>query len=120
MEGQFIYQGDSEVKYMKNRNIVFSTDSNFRNEEHSGDSHTTNNKDQAAYIERDRKSRGGKTVTVISNLKGDLKALKKELQKLCGSGGSAKNNTIEIQGDFREKIGDYLQSKNIKIKYRGG
>ncbi len=75
---------------------------------------------QTAYIERDRKKRRGKTVTVIRNLKGDLSGLKKELQKHCGAGGSLKNNEIEIQGDHRDKIAAYLREKGFKIKFIGG
>ncbi len=74
----------------------------------------------AAYIERDRKQRRGKVVTVISNLSGNLKELQKELQKECGAGGSLKNGNIEIQGDHREKIGLILQKKGYQIKFRGG
>lgn len=73
-----------------------------------------------AYIERDRKGRKGKVVTVISRLKGDLKPLQKELQKECGAGGSVKNNTIEIQGDHRDKIAQILHKKGFKTKFIGG
>ena len=75
---------------------------------------------QMAYIERDRKRRKGKTVTVVSGLSGDLRDLQKALQKFCGAGGSVKENRIEIQGDHRDKIGDYLQEKGFKVKFRGG
>jgi len=72
------------------------------------------------YIERERKGRGGKTVTTISNLRGDLKPLLKELRIFCGSGGTLKNGIIEIQGDQREKIAQYLEQKGIPFKKRGG
>ena len=73
-----------------------------------------------AYIERDRKNRKGKVVTVISGLKGNLKELQKEIQKICGAGGSIKNGKIEIQGDHREKIAKILQGKGYKVKFIGG
>jgi translation initiation factor 1 len=73
-----------------------------------------------AYIERDRKGRKGKVVTVISKIKGDLKILQKELQKECGAGGSVKNNNIEIQGDHREKIAGILRAKGFNVKFIGG
>jgi translation initiation factor 1 len=73
-----------------------------------------------AYIERDRKMRKGKVVTVISRLQGNLKVLQKELQKQCGAGGSVKNGNIEIQGDHRDKIAQILQSKGFKTKFIGG
>lgn len=75
---------------------------------------------QKAYIACDRKGRKGKSVTVISGLDTDLKLLKKELQKLCGCGGSVKNGTVEIQGDHRTRIAAYLEKKGVKVKYKGG
>jgi len=78
---------------------------------------------QTAYLERDRKSRGGKTVTVVHNLQltsEDLKALGKQLKTLCGSGGTIKDGTIEIQGDHRDKIAAELQKLGYKIKFKGG
>jgi len=51
---------------------------------------------------------GGKTVTVLSRLSGDLKNLLKVLRKKCASGGAVKGNTIEIQGDHIQKIDAFL------------
>jgi len=56
---------------------------------------------------RDRKGRGGKTVTVIHGVMGseaELSALAQQLKKLCGSGGTAKDGNIEIQGDHCDKV----------------
>ncbi|RMH65767.1 MAG: translation initiation factor [Calditrichaeota bacterium] len=75
---------------------------------------------QTLYIMRDRKRRKGKTVTVISQFQGDMTAMKKELQKHCGAGGSVKNGEIEIQGDHRDKIAAYMRSKGYKVKLSGG
>src|SRR5437588_4008637 len=53
-------------------------------------------------VSRDRKQRGGKTVTVITGLPGDAAALAEvagRLKRLCGSGGTVKDQTLEIQGD---------------------
>ncbi|HEX6543022.1 MAG TPA: stress response translation initiation inhibitor YciH, partial [Ktedonobacterales bacterium] len=55
----------------------------------------------------DRKQRRGKSVTIISNLPGDLAqltALAQEFRKLCGTGGSLKDGNIELQGDHRDKV----------------
>ncbi|MGD9898532.1 MAG: translation initiation factor [Calditrichaceae bacterium] len=108
----------------ENNNTVYSTDPNWKKDveqEDSGDQSSVNfDKSQTAYIERDRKGRKGKVVTVVSRLKGDLRPLQKELQKHCGAGGSVKNGTIEIQGDHRDKIAEYLGKKGLKIKFIGG
>jgi translation initiation factor 1 len=105
---------------MKERNIVYSTDPSWKQEEVEEQNSVSQLSDQTAYIERDRKKRAGKVVTVVSKVRGDLKGLQKELQKLCGSGGTVKNGNIEIQGDHRDKIAEYLQKKGIKTKYIGG
>ncbi len=103
----------------KNR-IVYSTDPDWKPESEKTINKEPEQTGQTAYIERDRKQRKGKTVTVISGLSGDLKPLQKELQKLCGAGGALKQNVIEIQGDQREKIASFLQTRGFKIKFRGG
>ena len=80
-------------------------------------------KEQTAFIRRETKGRGGKTVVTISNLvltDKDMKALAKKLKKSCGTGGTIKDGTIEIQGDHREKIAAELTKKGFKIKFTGG
>lgn len=104
---------------MDKRNIVYSTNSN-RGPEKPEQKENTTLSGQTAYIQREKKQRGGKTVTVVTNLKGDLKSLQKKLQKHCGTGGTLKNGNIEIQGDHRDKIAQYLQGMGIKVKLRGG
>jgi len=78
---------------------------------------------QTAAIHRDRKGRGGKTVTVVRDLQltpGDLQALARQLKQLCGSGGTVKDGAIEIQGDHRQKIADRLRALGYKTKFVGG
>ena len=75
---------------------------------------------QTVYIERDRKGRKGKTVTVISNMRGDLKKIQKDLQRYCGAGGSIKDGHIEIQGDQRVKVREYLEKAGFTVKQKGG
>jgi translation initiation factor 1 len=50
----------------------------------------------------------------------DLKALGTHLKQACGSGGTAKNGTIEIQGDHRDRIAEALQTLGYKTKFTGG
>ncbi len=72
---------------------------------------------QKAIIQMERKGRGGKTVTVIRGLvltPGAMKALSKELKAACGSGGTVKDDTIEIQGDHRERVSTHLKSLGFK------
>lgn len=79
--------------------------------------------EQTAEIRREKKGRGGKTVTVIYGLElvpKDLKALAKQLKKKCGTGGAAKKGRIEIQGDLRDRISEELQKLGYKTKFIGG
>lgn len=102
-----------------NSKRVYSTDSTVHPDRQIADP-GPQKPSETVYIARDRKMRKGKVVTVISGLQGQLKELQKELQKICGAGGSVKNGTIEIQGDHRDKISDILQQKGHKIKFTGG
>ncbi len=74
-------------------------------------------------IMRDRKQRGGKTVTVITGVAGnesELLALSQQLKKLCGTGGTVKEGNIEIQGDHCTKIQEKLTALGYKVKRAGG
>lgn len=74
-------------------------------------------------VMRDRKQRGGKTVTVITGVMGseaEVSALAQQLKKLCGSGGTVKEGNIEIQGDHCEKVMTRLTALGYKVKRAGG
>ncbi len=74
-------------------------------------------------IMRDKKHRGGKTVTVITGIPAsatEITTLAQQLKKLCGSGGTVKDDTIEIQGDHLDKIQTKLTELGYKVKRSGG
>jgi len=78
---------------------------------------------QAVYLHRDSKGRGGKAVTLVKKLvlsENDMKELAKRLKQLCGSGGTVKDDVIEIQGEHREKIAEELKKMGYKVKIAGG
>jgi translation initiation factor 1 len=80
-------------------------------------------KDGVVRILRDRKARGGKTVTVIAGLSGSRTALEQltsELKRMCGTGGTLRGDAIEIQGDHRERLRDELVRRGYKVKLAGG
>ncbi len=69
------------------------------------------------------KGRGGKTVTVVSGLPltaAALQTLATTLKKRCGTGGTVKDGTIEIQGEHRDDITAYLQQLGYRAKRTGG
>jgi translation initiation factor 1 len=100
----------------KNKNdkhgFVYSTDPNFRFEEDTQKmQETLSPKEQKLRIRLETKHRGGKTVTLIEGFIGkeeDLEELGKKLKNFCGTGGSAKDREIIIQGDQRDKVLQWL------------
>ena len=103
--------------------FVFSTNKDFEIGSNDTSQETLPNNQQKLQAHLDKKNRGGKVATIIKGFEGnddDLKTLAKQLKTLCGVGGSAKDNEIIIQGDFRTKIMDYLAKQGYKVKRVGG
>lgn len=102
--------------------FVFSTNKEFEfNEEETTETLAPSEQRLEAHL--DKKNRGGKVATIIKGFEGneeDLKDLAKKLKTLCGVGGSAKDGEIIIQGNFRDKIMDYLIKEKYKVKRVGG
>ena len=74
-------------------------------------------------VGRETKGRKGKGVTIITGvpLHGPaLEALGSQLKKRCGSGGTVKDGTIEIQGDHRDLVVAELEKLAWKVKRTGG
>ncbi len=97
--------------------FVYSTDPNFKFEnEQLPATETLPGKQQKLRIRLDTKHRGGKTVTLVQGFVGkeeDLESLGKKLKNYCGTGGSAKDGEIVIQGDQRDKVLQWLQKNEF-------
>jgi len=67
--------------------------------------------------------RKGNPTTIIEGYSGteeDFKILAKELKTKLSVGGTFKDDSIIIQGDYRDKIMKILQEKGFKVKRVGG
>ena len=74
---------------------------------------------QTIRVTLDRKRRAGKTVTVASGFQHTpetLASVAATLKKKCGSGGTARDNEIEIQGDHAARVVTELQKLGYRTK----
>lgn len=102
--------------------FVYSTDPTFHFQHENEATETLLSEKQKLRIRLDTKKRAGKAVTLITGFIGiddDLQELGKKLKNVCGTGGSAKDAEIIIQGDQRDKVlqwllkNGYTQTKKI-------
>ncbi|MDD3740143.1 MAG: translation initiation factor [Bacteroidales bacterium] len=105
----------------KNREgIVYSTNSDFVYETNEPEEiETPEPSKQKLKVFLDRKQRKGKSVVVVEGFIGkidDIECLAKEIKIKCGTGGSAKDGQIIIQGEMIEKVKNYLISKGFNVK----
>jgi len=79
--------------------------------------------DGVVRIGRETKGRGGKSVNVITGLglaSAELEKLCAQLKKRCGTGGTTKDGTIEIQGEHRDTLVAELTKLGYAVKKAGG
>ncbi|MGA3036607.1 MAG: stress response translation initiation inhibitor YciH [Vulcanimicrobiaceae bacterium] len=68
-----------------------------------------------------RERRRASSVTMIHGLAAhELDAMATLLRKLCGTGGTAKNGVVELQGDHRDRVVAWLEEQKRKVKRAGG
>jgi translation initiation factor 1 len=104
--------------------FVYSTNPNFNFETSNEELDTLPPPQQKIRIQLETKHRGGKTVSIVFGFIGkdnDLQTLAKQLKNFCGTGGSAKDGEIVIQGDHREKMLQwFLKNGYSQAKKAGG
>lgn len=72
-----------------------------------------------AKLRMEKKGRGGKTVTVVAGLPRNaafLKELSQELKRACGTGGAVVDDTIELQGELRDRVRAALTQRGFVVK----
>lgn len=74
-------------------------------------------------VRRERKGRGGKTVTVVQfpdgGDEGALDALAKELRKALGTAAQREDATVAVQGDIVDRVADWLGRRGAARIVRG-
>ncbi len=79
--------------------------------------------DKEVRVQRTRSGKSGKTVTIIRGLclnNSELRKLLKKLKIKCGTGGTLKDQTIELQGDQIRSTMDLLLQEGFLPKQSGG
>lgn len=101
----------AKKKLYNSGGIVYSTATDFQPQQEEKNESFLLQKEQLLTVVLDKKHRGGKVVSIIKGFsmkEDEIEVLAKKLKTFCGSGGSAKDNEIIIQGDHREKILQWL------------
>jgi translation initiation factor 1 len=99
--------------------LVYSTDPNFSVEVEQEEQETLSISEQKLKVKLDTKQRAGKVVTLVEGFIGtlsDLENLGKQLKTKCGTGGTAKDGQIIIQGDYKIKVIENLQKMGYSVK----
>jgi translation initiation factor 1 len=74
---------------------------------------------QSIRVAIDRKRRAGKSVTLASGFQhapATLNELATALKKKCGSGGTAKDGEIEIQGEHVDRVAEELEKRGYRVR----
>lgn len=108
---------------MKNTRLVYSSDGSHKKASTSPTPQEVIPSETLIKIRVEKKGRGGKAVSVLFNLPDNPKYfsdLAKKIKAHCGTGGTFKEGTIEIQGDQRDKIKSFLEKLGFQVKLAGG
>src|SRR5690554_7821989 len=109
--------------WKKRDGVVYSTSHDFEFNEQEEDETRHPPQKQNIRVQLDKKSRGGKQVTLVTGFVGeedDLRELGKLIKNKCGVGGSAKDGEIIVQGDLRDKGLEILTQNGYRAKKSGG
>lgn len=79
--------------------------------------------DGAVRVSRETKGRAGKGVTIVRGLnlaEPELTTWAKAMKATCGTGGTVKDGTVELQGDHVTLVMERLKAQGRQVKRVGG
>lgn len=68
---------------------------------------------------RIEKRASGRVVTVVTGLPGttaQIELLARELRAFCGTGGTARDGEVELQGDQRQRAAAALEARGLRVR----
>ncbi|MBT4790276.1 MAG: translation initiation factor [Halobacteriovoraceae bacterium] len=114
----------AKITQKKDVNIVWTDDPDYKKPSKTKAVFEMIPSEHILSIRPEKKGRGGKTVSVLYDFPVGsddyFKKLTKKIKRECGSGGTFKGQSIEIQGDHREKLKLFLEKLGFKVKFTGG
>ena len=103
----------------KDRKLVFTCDeSGFSSFRPASSETKFNQADSVCVVQREKKGRGGKEVTIIKNVPGgksDWMFLIRKLKTLLATGGNVKGDSLVLQGDHTKEVIGVLKSMDFKV-----
>jgi len=106
-------------KFNSFSSLVYSTNPDAMPSEEPDEVPTLPPGQQKLFVRLDKKQRAGKIVTLVEGFSGndtDLSDLAKKLKTTCGVGGSVKEGVIIIQGNFKDRILQWLKDRGYAAK----
>jgi translation initiation factor 1 len=110
-------------KNKKKDGVVYSTNPDFTFNDKDEDPEHVPDNEQELRVWLETGNRKGKKATVVRGYRGaesDLREFAKVLKSHLGTGGSAKDGEIIIQGDHRDKVVAFALNRGMKAKKAGG
>ncbi len=120
-DGRLVYSSEREGMAASRRGSRSDARTGTRPDTSRHADHTPN--DGVVRIWLERQGRNGKPVSIVRGLRLDsnaLAALATRLKRACGTGGTAKDGEILIQGNHRERIAAELGKDGLRVKLAGG
>jgi CRP/FNR family transcriptional regulator, cyclic AMP receptor protein len=110
---------------MNDRRLVYTTDGTLplpqptRTRKPGRSIRPTMPEDGTIRVARERRRAG--VVTIVYGLAAaELTEVGKTLKRTCGTGGTAKDGVLELQGDHRDRVAGFFETTGRRVKRVGG